>query len=621
MNVRRGSVVACLLALAGAAHGQATVELYGVARGFHGVDLSTAPDVGVGSAYTVVLGSHQMFLLSKSNPVGVFAIQAWGPTSYAAYPFQPAGSPVGSEPWLTFPRADYDPVNNAVWMLYCESAAPIATPREMPEDFPRFCTTYLHLATTRENAAVTSFLHCTPLNPQNCWVYLTGSYAIDVGSPNLKRFNPSEFHAPFESPPRYPSMAFDDRAIFVAATDPADCAVPQAGSGDQAILIIPREFTNGSPYTLTIPQGYKPDESEITIVRLGALEFEDNVIHALAVQEPHDHKQAQPQFENITLFISTDGTRSDLGSGSFFYHLRLRGLFWDESAPGGGQWQVRQSLVETAPGSGVYEVRNIPFDEQLSMLAVFNGTTYPTPRLPQGATITADNEAFSSAVLAKDNQGNPRVFAIHASPSTQDNWVVQWYVIDPDLANFHNPPSIDGWVPTVLKTGRIAVPNGDCYLPSMAVSTCGGVMIEYTYSSQTVYPQIRRAMVNNAYDGVLWDVLVKAGPQRTYGQPLDRWAMQSDMQSDPVAMFGGIWATHTLVGDSTSKRDVWLMRSSTNCFMTDLNANGLVDPFDLLLYTDWYISGDEQADTDMDGVVDAVDMANFLNAYQEATQP
>ena len=627
MNVRSGCVVACLLALAGVAQGQSTLELYGVAKGDHNVDLSTAPDVAVGADYSVVIGSHKMLLFAKAQhdiPMHEItsARQSWSGSSYAGYPFQPAGDPPsGVLPWLTFPRAEYDPVNNAVWMLYSESAAIVDTPLQQPEDLPVDCTTFLHLATTRVNANVTTFDACLSQQENNCWVYLTGSSAINVGSPLLKRFHPSQSHVPFLSPPRYPSMAFDERAVFVTASEPGSCAAPLTGHGSQAILIIPREFTNGSPFTLTIPQGFKPDEDEITIVRFGALEFEDNAINFLAVQEPHDHKQAQPQFENITLFISTDGTASGLGSASRFNHLRLRGLFWDDSGPGAGQWAVRQSLMETMPGSGAYVVRNIEFDESLELLAIFGGSQFELPRTPDEGTITADNEAFTSAVLAKDNQGNPRVFAVHSSFTLDHDWVVQWYVIDPDLENFHNPPAIDGWVPEVVQAGRIAVPDADCSLPALAVSTCGGVMIEYTFSSETVYPQIRRAILNNSYDGVLSDTLVKAGPDREYGMFLDRWAMRSDMQSDPVAGFGGIWSTHTLVGDTTSIRDVWLMRSAMTCFTTDLNADGVVDPFDLMLYGEYYITGDERADTNADGVVDVVDMDNFLNAYQEATRP
>lgn len=96
------------------------------------------------------------------------------------------------------------------------------------------------------------------------------------------------------------------------------------------------------------------------------------------------------------------------------------------------------------------------------------------------------------------------------------------------------------------------------------------------------------------------------------------WALYGDMQADPTGC--AFWSTHTLV-ENANERAVWLFKTPFNCFTTDLNADGLTDPFDLLTYNDLLLTGDRRADTNADGQIDAVDPAIFLDAYQEATRP
>jgi hypothetical protein len=631
MRVRSGTVIACLLGLAGVALGQSSVSPYDVAYTGHDADLSTRPALGIGSTYAVILGSHRMMLYDKATtvtPTNWLDNQTWSSTSYTNYPFQPNYSGTLYGAWLTFPLADYDPKTNSVWMMYSESNDFASTPRPFPEETVRDCDVQvLHVATTAENASVTTFLDCTSTSPSpspanNCWNYLTGANAIDAGAAGINPyFEGVGPHNPFYGPPRYISLGFDERAVMVAGVDPVDCAGLNDLRG-QCLLILEREFDNmGIP--TSYHQGGIPAPTDMTMVRFNDLPYPDSVIHALAVQEPYDHEKTTPEFDNMTLFISTDGSAYAAGTPGTIDGLRLRGVYWDSA---NARWTVRQALEIDDPLIPSYKLTDIPLNTPYTSAVFGSGDAY-SPELPDDSKLMVDNEAITSAVLAEDWLGNNRVFAVHASPvgigEPGTQWVVQWYVIDPDLGNFYSATP-DQWTPTLIEQGRIFTDGasepteGDCYLPTIGVSRCGQVFVEYTFSNGSTYPQIRRATLNYDYDAVVSTALVQAGPTVGYRDTPDRWALNPDMQVDPVS--ARFWSAHTLVGGANT-RDLWLAKKSYNCFQTDMNRDGDVDALDLALYSDYYERGDLRADTDADDVVDGVDMLNFVAAYDAATGP
>lgn len=629
MRVRSGSVVACLLAFAGGALGQSSVSPYDVLYSSHAADISTTPSVAVSTNQMVLFGSHRLMLYSKATtitPTNALDNRTWSGSSYATFPFQPNTPASTSDGWIVFPKADYDPLTGTMWMMCFESAELIGATPPQPEITPQSCVRFLHVATTPLASNITTLDDCGTSSPPNCWHYLTGSDAINVGSPSIPPYDLSGGHHPFSSPPRYLSMGFDERAVIVAATDPGVCALP-GGDPDpsdrgQCLLILERDFDYlGSPSTYH--QGGKPAPADMTMVRLADLPYADNVIHALAIQEPYDHEKMTPEFENMTLFISTDGSAYVSGSPGSVQGLRLRGVYWDST---NARWTVKQALQIDDPMIPSYELKDIALNTPYVSATFGSGDDY-SPLLPSNTKLMVENEAITSAVLAEDWLGNNRVFAVHASPVSigepGEQWVVQWYVIDPDLGNFYSSTP-DAWTPTLIEQGRIFTDGasepteGDCYLPTIGVSRCGQVFVEYTFSNGSTFPQIRRATLNYHYDAVSSTALVQAGPSVGYRNTSDRWALYPDMQADPVS--ARFWSAHTLVGGANT-RDVWLAKKSFNCFQADMNRDGGVDALDLALYSDYYERGDLRADTDADDVVNAVDMLNFVAAYDAATQP
>jgi hypothetical protein len=630
----------CIAAIAGVAAvtlGQASVAVYDADRIDYDADLSLMPQIGVSETYAVVFGSHEMLLYDKATPITAtnwLDRGYWTSFGYGTHQFKPFYTdPVGLfKAFLTYPRADYDPMSNTVWMVASEARTPTFSGTPRPEVQNALCEVeyVLHLSTTVENAHVTTFMDCDDIaaTPPNCWHYLTGSNAIVVSDPFIQRYSLGGSHNVFDDAPQHLSLAFDERAVMVAAMNPTECVVQGEGNPDrrgQCVLILERELDGG---TSSYHTNGSPTPDDMTMVRFDDLPFPDATVHALAVQEPYDHEKLEPEFENMTLFITTDGAAYGAGTPGVIRGVRLRGLFWDSSI---NEWRMRQALKEFPAMSGDYVPKDAPFDPALELGAVFGASPPFLPEAPAGFEPLNDNEMFTSAVLAEDWAGNNRVFAAHAGVVTfgsgqsfDNRWVVQWYVIDPDLANFHNPAALDTWTPTVVAAGRIIddgaspEPNaGDCYLPTIGVSRCGQVYVEYTFSNATTQPQIRRATLNFAYDDVLATALVQSGPSNGYQSFPDRWALYPDMQADPLS--NRFWSAHTLTGSTSNDRDAWLFKQSYLCFQTDMNRDGAVDAADMMMFTDYYTAGDMRADTDADEIVDAIDMLNFVDAYDAAT--
>ena len=352
----------------------------------------------------------------------------------------------------------------------------------------------------------------------------------------------------------------------------------------------------------------------------GFLGVNDGHIYHYAVQEPFEEEA----FMNRQFFVSLPGT----GSGPAV-DIRI-GCMWFDSD--NDRWQYAQR-TKTEMGSTL-------LDDPL----VGNGFNYylnatGLPATPDtGGWGPSVPRGLMQAVLVKDAHNDPRIFAIHhaaavdnsgSTPVPGDRFVVQWYVIDPDLANFRGTG--DGWDPEVLITGRIDAGTGDRYHPVIAVSPQGVAYIEYTYSDATTYPQIRRALLSNSYTSVASDVLVQAGPDTAYiaddfsSTDNGGWADFADMQSDPDGC--GFWSVHTLVHTADPEpcqinaRDVWLFELDENCLNANLNGDSVVDLFDMALFNDLFATGARRVDMDTSGTIDATDATLFQNAYQEATGP
>lgn len=491
-------------------------------------------------------------------------------------------------------RAELDPIHGRLWMLWSEDNV-----------FGGDGTlAKLHLAVNKNPALFPSGSSTiSTLSDAHWWFYTgkTGSRtAFDMSSTDLRRYQDiaEPAHPPFQTLVDQPSMVFDERAVIVNAWSFWSVVEPPSA----AFIIIPTVHSNGNGSLL---DGEMPNDNEITLVRLSDMGLSegganDFAVRYYAVQEPYE------QLENASFFIAPPGDAGLLDG------VRLTGLYYDEALE---DWAVQQYVID-----GVVQDMDVPTGLEYH----YQDTTGPRTPEPTWNPQNARG-SFMTAVMVLDASNEWKIFAVHAvapddggSPDTQT--VLQWYVIDPDLASFQTT----SWEPSIEVAGRFDS-AGDRYLPAIGVTPQGVAMIEYTYSSETVWPQVRRAFLNSSYTAVASDVLVQAGPSYPYTPDGGNfWGSWSDMQADPLHC--GFWSVHTLAHvepqvSSTDARDIWLFNYPLNCQNANLNFDAFVDAYDLALFYDLYAAGARRVDMDTNGTTDSADEAIFLNAYQEATQP
>ncbi|MEQ9096170.1 MAG: hypothetical protein RIE32_07910 [Phycisphaerales bacterium] len=556
------------------------------------------------------------------------------------------------------PRSDYDPTHNRQWMTYSETNADPQTTND--DDISAF-----HVAVAKHPSEFPPLEPTLDTFDPTHWWYFTGRNDLDPTTPignagaafdmafqNMKRYldPPSatlEFHKPFPPtgtvfPPQrsalfdLPIIATDEQAMYVTAfgTD-NDGSVSFAF---QNIFIIPIEFNDGIPRSMR--DGDRPGEGLITSLRLRDLPADPTVIE----YEPDFHRRHYPvqepfgQVDNCQLFVSV-AIGEEAGEQDA---VRLAGLWFDENAQPDPRWYYTQHIEDDSMTTQEYPLLDVGVGAGLEF---FYANDNYEPETPDGSFNPRAGGAFiSSAVLTKDTQGNDRVFVTHAvapsdgasTPKPEDGYAVQWYVIDPNLSNFRVIQSPPVWNPQLVASGRIetnGTTTGDCLYPSIGVTRQGVAYIEYTFTSQQTWPQIRRVRLNSSYTAPVSNVLVQAGPVNysyedeataPMGDPNDAWADFSDMQHDPFLC--KFWSVHTLVHDPGvpsgtvdvgEQRDIWLFenRYTTFCFTPDMNGNGMVESEDATLYNNYYARQDERADADASGEVDVLDMAIFLDAF------
>ncbi|MEQ8843285.1 MAG: hypothetical protein RIB58_00400 [Phycisphaerales bacterium] len=443
--------------------------------------------------------------------------------------------------------------------------------------------------------------------------------------------------APMVTPQRsplfdLPIISIDEQAVYVTAfgTDADLISTNPDVYGPSyifcGIYIIPVEFDDGTgPKSML--DGDQPGMGLVTSLRPRDLDeaqpqYErDFHVRHYPVQEPEHY----PELENAQFFISVDESDSDVQRA-----VRLGGLWFDDSAPMAvdHRWRYTQQINPSTlllddldvGGSLAFRYQTGGYDVQTPD-STFNPATV-------GAFI-------SSAVLTKDSSGEFRIFATHHvylddGAGGVNGIAVQWYVIDPHLAEFRKLQSPPTWNPTIVASGRITTNgtnSGDCYHPVIGVTPQGVAVIEYTYSNANSWPQIRRATLSNTYSSVGSDVLVRPGPiNYSYSPANDKWADFSDMQADPSGC--RLWSVHTLVHDpggptpgmitTINERDVWVIEVPGNCNNANLNGDSQVDLYDMSMFTDLFATGARRVDMDTDGDTDSTDAALYQAAYDAA---
>ncbi|MFG0285061.1 MAG: dockerin type I domain-containing protein [Phycisphaerales bacterium JB039] len=320
------------------------------------------------------------------------------------------------------------------------------------------------------------------------------------------------------------------------------------------------------------------------------------------MQEPFD------QFEDAQFVITTvNPTPPSLEQT----HIRLGAIYYNSSI---SDWDYNFADIDLPGTSYNYYNSNI-------------GDPPATPDSGGWGPATS-RHYFESAVLMWPDSNTPLIFATHhikASDSTSGSnpHIVQWYVINPDLANF------DGtWSPSIMTNGIGRIPSSgdsDAYFPVIGVTAQGDAYLEYTLSDDETYPEIRRAAFNSSYTGISSDNQVQPGPDLAYDEPDPAaWADYSDMQADPISC--GLWSMHVLVFDPedsstlTDARDVWVFENQITCTNAEMNGDGLVDETDLYLFNQYHLAGSRQADMNRDQTLDAIDVALYYDEYAKRSK-
>ncbi len=584
---------------------------------------NTDAGISVNHQGVVTTANMRVSLFSRSGTLR--DTRQVGGTNPNPWPFSRVDTSTTLGPSRFFdPQTVYHPQSGRLWMVYSEENATAGSGQNNISP--------LHIAVSKDMVSS----NVLDTFDEEDWWYYTGTSGsrtfFNLQGGLTKYRNEEGLHEPFGDDPFVglvdkPHVAVDERAAYVSING---SEIITGGGSFNAIAIIPT--AHGSGGSLSILDGDKPAPNDIVFLRNTDLRpARDDHDRHYTVQEPFE------QVENAQFFISlvaagVDGDPTD--------SIRLGGLWFNElPPPAESQWEYSQR-VETTTST-------VPEDLELDANFWFRGGAVPgggryqpvTPDAGFRPNVDLAAAFFSGGVLVKDNTGAWRIFAVHhvrpvnMPGVAQNQWVVQWYVIDPKLDTFRsvNPltgstPSI-AWKPEVVAAGRLDT-AGDRYHGVIGVTQQGVAYIEYTYSSATVWPEVRRATLNSDYDGIVpnSEMTVRTGPSYAYTGAVNGWADFADMQADPVTGCA-FWSTHTLVhppADTTypnDERDVWLFQTLHNCNNSNLNFDEGTDLYDMAMFNSLYSAGARRVDMNVDGQTDSTDAALYDAAYEAATAP
>ncbi|MFG0284578.1 MAG: hypothetical protein ACF8R7_09170 [Phycisphaerales bacterium JB039] len=547
--------------------------------------------VGVTSSAVITTSNMRFSIFSRSGGPPAQSFHVYD----AGFPFKRTDTEHGR---LFDPRIEYDPIHDRLWIIESEDTHLHPVPAER------------HIA--RIHLAVSKGGNPLSLGASDWWIYTDATgprTAFDLTNQFLVPYRTEggaeDYHRELITLADLPTVTVDERAVYLTpySNDPQLPPIPPQFT---AIIIIPLTHEGGAKSILA---GDRPDESDITIIRLTGLRqdpflIDDHVQH-YAVQEPFGPFE---EFENAQFFLSSgqSGPQSE---------LRLGGVWYDETLD---QWQYE---LRNDGASPVSDILDMPLNAAHHFY--YRNSDYDPVTPDPDFQPNAHSGFFSSAVLVYDIDGLPAIFATHAvhpvgASGPEARFVVQWYVIDPDLDDFRTP----NWQPAVVKSGRLpALNNGDAYHPSIGVTPQGIAFIEYTYSDENTFPQLRRAQLTGDYLGVYSDTLVQIGPATAYTAFRDAWADYADMQADPAPGNCGFWSGQTLAQrlnpnpPEVDGRDFWLVQHAINCAQAEMNWDGAIDETDLYLFNDHHALGRLRADMNRDFKVDFLDYAIYTDAY------
>ncbi|MEQ8317297.1 MAG: hypothetical protein RIE77_06885 [Phycisphaerales bacterium] len=588
---------------------------------------NTDAGISVGSSAVVCTQNMHISILNKSG-----VVQEDHGVTDATFPFirvdDFVGTGSGDFPSRFFdPQTVYDPEEGRLWIVYSENNTSGSGESFGTGDND---ISALHLAVNKDPAFFPVGGTLDTFDDDYWWYYTGKSVAttgignggayFDLQNDDIAEYPDGGPHTTFPDGPNSlvdkPHMAVDEQAVYIATTGGS---IDSTENINGTLLIIPTSHGSG----LSIYDGDKPDYDDLTFIRMNELPAVDGHNRHYAVQEPYD------QVSNAQFFVSGPG-------GDDQDTIRLGGLWYDDD-PIAPRWHYSQRVAtDTSTTPDDMDLNpGLEFSTDGSYRAVTPDTAAGDWEIRTGGTF------FPSAVLVKDGNSDECIFAVHhvrpmddsQNPAVpEDRWVVQWYVIDPDLAKFRSISGTTGttpsssWDPQIVAMGRLDDDDGDRIHPVIGVTKQGVAYIEFTYTSSTVWPEVRRVQLNNAYTDIVpnSEVTVQGGVANEYftTDPEHRigWADFADMQADPSndCVF---WSTHTLVHEDdltvNDKRDIWFFETVINCNNANLNGDGGVDLLDMAMFNDYYSTGARRVDMNTDGTTDSTDAIIYNDAYDE----
>lgn len=460
---------------------------------------NTDAGVSVNGEAIVSTSNMRLSIFAKSGGTALETHQVGDST----FPFKRAADPnLPYDPPSRFfdPRTVYDPENDRLWVIYAEDN--VGSEFGSVGDVP-----VVHVAVSREMIQGNTL---DSLGNADWWYYTgqvgdagNGGVAFDFGNNDIQAFRVEDppIHLPYPEDDTegvafvdLPTIAVDDQAAYITGY------TSDTSGLFSAVVIIPLSHDGG---TKSILDGERPDEDDFVIMRFDNIDSTpDDHIRHYAVQEPYADEQA----DNAQFFLSIAEGINEQDA------IRIGGLWYNDTA---SRWEYTQRTV-----SGV--LTDMPVGAGYKFFWGAGGYLPETP--DTGFSPNLGGGFFSSAVLAKDNNGDLRIFAAHhtapsdeqTTPTYEAQWVIQWYVIDPHLDKLYSATAND-WQPSILEVGRIdGGGDGDFYHPVIGVTQQGTAYIEYTYSDDSDYPRMERVKLTSDYSAVDTTTAVEDGAQRSY---------------------------------------------------------------------------------------------------------
>ena len=573
---------------------------------------NTDAGVSVNAQAVVTTSNMRVSILSRTGSLLDTRQVGDGPPN--AWPFVRVDSSTTMGPSRFFdPQTVYHLQTGRLWVVYSEENALAGSGQN--DISP------LHIAVSKEMVAPNVL---DSFDSDDWWFYTGPGPTPSNSTPafnlqlQMSSYLDGGTHAPYPGGPfsllDKPHIAVDEQAAYISSVGGGPASDPIEAN----VVIIPLEHGQG----LSILDGDKPDPLDLTFIRTTELPTPDFSVRHYTVQEPFD------QLSNAQFLISVpEGTGGDDRDS-----IRLGGI-WRDDAANPARWWYSQHRLNTSTLADMDVDATLRYNVDFTYEARTPGTVSPDV----GMDIQTGGSFFASAVLVKINNNDWRIFAAHhvrpqgvTPESPVEKWAIQWYVIDPMLSTFRTPSaSSTAWQPKIVAEGRLDAGEGDRIHPVILVTPQAEAFIEFTYTSDTVWPEVRRAKLNSTYTDIVpnSEVTIQAGPSYGYyttaSTHRDAWADFADAQADPANPCA-FWSTHTLVHQNAlvnDRRDVWLFETLINCNNANLNNDLSVNLYDMAMFNDLYSVGARRVDMNVDGTTDATDAILYQNAYDAATRP